>query len=228
MPTCPPGTRARGSWGERTRSPGSRPCSQSATAGDAGTLLLDGTAGVGTTRFIDEAIRRVAALQRADDRAPRRAPSVRARDAPYAPLVRALRPALAALPDDELADVMGRATDELLRLLPELAHASALLVPMATARADDRARASPGAPARGHPRRPRPPRASAGRPSSSSRTSTAPTPARAPSPRSSPASRGSQRLAIVGTYQADAIRRDDPWAIDLRCARRRPAPARPP
>ena len=25
----------------------------------------------------------------------------------------------------------------------------------------------------------------------------------------------SHRLAIVGTYQADAIRREDPWALDL-------------
>ena len=32
---------------------------QSATAGDAGTLLLEGTAGIGTTRFMDEVISRV-------------------------------------------------------------------------------------------------------------------------------------------------------------------------
>ena len=36
---------------------------QSASAGEAGTLLLDGTSGIGTTRFIDEAIRRVDALE---------------------------------------------------------------------------------------------------------------------------------------------------------------------
>ncbi|MEO5885194.1 MAG: hypothetical protein ABIQ58_06740, partial [Candidatus Limnocylindrales bacterium] len=36
---------------------------QSAAAGGAGALLVDGTAGVGVSRFVDEAIRRVAALQ---------------------------------------------------------------------------------------------------------------------------------------------------------------------
>ena len=33
-----------------------------------------------------------------------------------------------------------------------------------------------------------------------------------------------QRLAIVGTYQADAIRRDDPWAHDLRALDGAPRP----
>ena len=47
--------------------------------------------------------------------------SVPGTDAPYQPLVRALRPALAELPDDELAYVLGTATDELVRLIPELA-----------------------------------------------------------------------------------------------------------
>jgi len=36
---------------------------QAASAGESGTLLIDGTAGIGTTRFVDEAIRRVGALQ---------------------------------------------------------------------------------------------------------------------------------------------------------------------
>ena len=93
---------------------------RSASAGASGTLLVDGTAGVGTSRFIDEAIRRVAGLQE---------PMVVLRggafgpgtDAPYQPLVRALRPVLAELPDDELARVLGTATDELVRLIPELA-----------------------------------------------------------------------------------------------------------
>ena len=36
---------------------------RSSAAGDSATLLIDGTAGVGTSRFIDEAIRRVSGLQ---------------------------------------------------------------------------------------------------------------------------------------------------------------------
>ena len=86
---------------------------QSATAGAAGTLLLEGTAGVGTTRFIDEVISRLDALH--EPMTVLRGCSFgEATDPPYAPLVRALRPALAELPDDALAEIMGQATDELL------------------------------------------------------------------------------------------------------------------
>ena len=93
---------------------------QSAAAGSAGTLFIQGTAGVGSTRFIDEAIRRVAGLQE---------PMIVLRggafgpgtDPPYGPLVRALDPVLRGLPDDELATVLGSAVDELSRLLPDVA-----------------------------------------------------------------------------------------------------------
>ena len=44
---------------------------QSASAGDAGTLLIDGTSGVGTTRFIDEIDPPGRGARGADDRAPR-------------------------------------------------------------------------------------------------------------------------------------------------------------
>jgi hypothetical protein len=93
---------------------------QSASAGEAGALLIDGTAGIGASRFIDETVRRVAALHE---------PMLLIRggaygpgtDRPYAPVIRALRPVLAGLPDPDLEAVVGSAADELARLLPELA-----------------------------------------------------------------------------------------------------------
>jgi DNA-binding CsgD family transcriptional regulator/tetratricopeptide (TPR) repeat protein len=187
---------------------------QSASAGDSGTLLLDGTAGVGTTRFIDEVISRVDAL-REPMTVLRGCAFGDATDPPYAPLVRALRPALAGLPDEALADVMGRATDELLRLLPELgarlgAREGAGGPALTTVPERRQARLLEGilgVLGRLGERRPALlviedlHRADAG-------TRTLVTflarIARL------------QRLAIVATYQADAIRRDDPWALDLR------------
>ena len=69
---------------------------RSAAAGDSGTLLIDGTAGVGTSRFIDEAIRRVSGLQEPMT-VMRGAAYGSYTDAPYQPVIRALRPTLAAL-----------------------------------------------------------------------------------------------------------------------------------
>ena len=92
---------------------------RSAAAGDSGTLLIDGTAGVGTSRFIDEAIRRVSGLQEPMT-VMRGAAYGSYTDAPYQPVIRALRPTLAALSDD-LGHVLGTATEELIRLIPELA-----------------------------------------------------------------------------------------------------------
>jgi DNA-binding CsgD family transcriptional regulator/tetratricopeptide (TPR) repeat protein len=186
---------------------------QSATAGDSGTLLLDGTAGIGSTRFVDEAIARVDAL-REPMTVLRGCAFGHMTDAPYAPLVRAMRPALAALPDADLAAIMGSATEELLRLMPELAirldarddgHLALTTVP--ERRQARLLEGILGVLGRLGERRPvllvieDLHRADAG-------TRTLVTflarIARA------------QRLAIVGTYQADAIRRDDPWSIDLR------------
>ncbi len=70
---------------------------QSASAGDAGTLLIDGTSGIGTTRFIDESIRRVDALEEPMT-VLRGCAFGASTDEPYAPLVRAMRPALACPP----------------------------------------------------------------------------------------------------------------------------------
>ncbi len=187
---------------------------QSATSGDSGTLLLEGTAGVGTTRFMDEVISRVDALQEPMT-VLRGCAFGPATDTPYAPLVRALRPALAALPDDDLAAVMGSATEELLRLLPELGtrlgkHREPGSVALTTVPERRQARMLEGVlGVLGRLGERRPVllviedlhRADAG-------TRTLVTflarIARL------------QQLAIVGTYQADAIRRDDPWAMDLR------------
>jgi DNA-binding CsgD family transcriptional regulator/tetratricopeptide (TPR) repeat protein len=186
---------------------------QSAASGASGTLLVDGTAGVGSSRFVDEAIRRVSGLQE---------PMVVLRggayglntDAPYEPLVRALRPVLARLDDDELGRVLGTATDELLRLMPELVErigpAEAMGRQVLTVVPERRqARLLEGVLGVVGRLGERQPvllimedlhRADAG-------TRTLVTfLARIAR---------SHRLAIVATYQADAIRRDDPWAADL-------------
>ncbi|HET8785874.1 MAG TPA: LuxR C-terminal-related transcriptional regulator [Candidatus Limnocylindrales bacterium] len=186
---------------------------RSSAAGDSGTLLIDGTAGVGTSRFIDEAIRRVSGLQEPMT-VMRGAAYGPYTDAPYQPLVRALRPALEELSDDDLADVLGTATDEIMCLIPGLASR------IDTERRGER-RQGRVVPERRQPRllegvlgvlgrlgERRPVmliiedlhRADAG--------------TRALVTFLARIAR-SHRLAIVGTYQADAIRRDDPWALDL-------------
>ena len=91
-----------------------------AASGRARTLILGGTAGVGVSRFLDEGLARVAELSEpwtilrggswpcgADD--------------PYAPVVRAIGPALRALDDSALEAVLGPAALEVIRLLPDLA-----------------------------------------------------------------------------------------------------------
>ena len=69
-------------------------------------MLVDGTAGVGATRFIDEAIARVAALQEPMT-VLRAAPSGRARTHPTARWSGRCGPPLAELSDDELGAVHG-------------------------------------------------------------------------------------------------------------------------
>ncbi len=195
---------------------------QAASSGEAGALMIEGTAGVGVTRFIDETIRRVAALQE---------PMLVVRggaygpgtDRPYAPLIRALRPVLADLPDAELAAVVGSATDELVRLLPELdarigGASDGDRVRLTTVPERRQARLLEGVlGVLGRLSERRPVlfvmedlhRADAG---TRTLVSFLARIAR------------SQRLAIVATYQADAIRRDDPWAGDLRGLEGAPRP----
>jgi DNA-binding CsgD family transcriptional regulator/tetratricopeptide (TPR) repeat protein len=186
---------------------------QSAAAGQSGTLLVDGTAGVGSSRFTDEAIRRVSGLQE---------PMVVLRggaygsgtDAPYQPLVRALRPVLDGLPDDELGRVLGTATDEFVRLMPELderlggddAATRRVLTVVPERRQARLLEGVLGVVGRLGERRPvllimeDLHKADAG--------------TRALVTFLARIAR-SHRLAIVATYQGDAIRREDPWAVDL-------------
>ncbi len=187
---------------------------RSSAAGDAGTLLIDGTAGAGATRFIDEAVRRVSALEE-PMLVLRGGAHGRGTDRPYGPIIRAIRPVLADLPDDALATIVGTADAELGRLLPEvsarLAGSSATgSVQAHTVPERRQARLLEGilgVIGRLAERRPVMlamedlHRADAG-----TRTLVTFLARLA----------RNQRLAIVGTYQADAIRRDDPWAVDLR------------
>jgi DNA-binding CsgD family transcriptional regulator/tetratricopeptide (TPR) repeat protein len=92
-----------------------------AASGRARTLLLSGPAGVGVSRFLDEAVKRIDDLTE-----PMTILRGRARpahtDEPYGPVVRAIEPALAALDDDTLDRVLGPAAGDLARLLPGLAQ----------------------------------------------------------------------------------------------------------
>ena len=139
-------------------------CLDDAANGRTRTLLLGGTAGVGITRFLDEAIARMPAL-REPMTVLRAAAWPASADEPYGPIVRAIGPALAELPPTVLAEILGPATSEVVRLLPDLDPA-----PRRHRRADrrrgrDGARTPPGANARGDPRSPRPARrAASGRP----------------------------------------------------------------
>jgi DNA-binding CsgD family transcriptional regulator/tetratricopeptide (TPR) repeat protein len=184
---------------------------QAAAAGEAGTLLIDGTAGVGATRFVDETIRRVAGLPEPMTVLRGRAYG-RGTDTPYGPVIRALGPVLADLPDAELGAVLGSATGELLRLVPALGErvgGSAAAGPSSAAPERRQARLLEGilgAIGRLGQRRPvllviedlhRADAATRTLFTFLARIAR------------------SQRLAVVGSYQADAIRRDDPWAIDL-------------
>jgi len=93
---------------------------EAAADGRASILLVTGTGGVGVSRLLDEAQARLAGLG-----APmvviRGAGTRSGRGDPYAPLVAALAPLLAATPDAELGALVGPAAEELARLIPGLA-----------------------------------------------------------------------------------------------------------
>ena len=79
-----------------------------AAHGRARAMLVSGPAGVGISRFFDEATARIAELS--EPMTVLRGGAMPAgTDEPYGPLVRAIGPALAALPDDELDAVLGPA-----------------------------------------------------------------------------------------------------------------------
>src|SRR5437667_9313703 len=98
------------------------------TTGHARSAILGGSAGVGVTRFLDEATIRVADLA-----APwtilRGAAWPSGSEAPYGPLIRAIGPRLRALPDVELCEILGPASSDLARLLPDLAPRIETLLP---------------------------------------------------------------------------------------------------
>ena len=93
--------------------------------GRSRSLILGGTSGVGVSRFLDEATSRVGELA-----APwtilRGAAWPSGADAPYGPVIRAIGPALRGLPDPELCEILGPATADIVRLLPDLAARLAL------------------------------------------------------------------------------------------------------
>ncbi len=92
---------------------------EGAAEGRAGTLLVSGTAGIGVSRFLDEAARRIGDL--AEPMTILHGATWRGPDGPYAPVIRALAPVLAALDGEALAAVAGPAAEDAVRLLPELA-----------------------------------------------------------------------------------------------------------
>ena len=90
-----------------------------AAEGRAGTLLVSGTAGIGVTRFLNEAERRIGEL--AEPMTVLRGAASRGPDTPDAPVLEALRDALCDLDDEALGRVTGPASEEAVRLMPELA-----------------------------------------------------------------------------------------------------------
>jgi DNA-binding CsgD family transcriptional regulator/tetratricopeptide (TPR) repeat protein len=195
-----------------------------AAHGRARTVLVDGTAGVGVTRFLDEAITRIGALR--EPMAVLRAAAWPARvDEPYGPIIRAIGPALRALPDDRLATILGPATADIVRLLPDLEPRLAALDalprgPGTTAPERRQARILEGILGMLG-------RLGADRPvvlvvedlhlADAATRALVTFLARIAN---------AQRLAIVGTHQSDVVARDDPWTADLAAIVDGPRPPR--
>lgn len=95
-----------------------------AAAGRPSTVFLSGTAGIGATRLLDESQRRLVGLE-----VPFTVLRGRAWEGgePYAPVVSAFGPALAALGDRDLPAVLGPAAETFAGLVPELAPRLAAL-----------------------------------------------------------------------------------------------------
>ena len=184
-----------------------------AVGGRSRTILLDGRAGVGVTRFLDEAIDRMHAL--GEPMTVLRATSWPARaDEPYGPIVRAIGPFLQALSLDELADLLGPAAPDVVRLMPDLAPVLDVARPSSWSgggTAPERRQARTlegilGLLGRMGERRPvmlaledihRADAATRALVTFLARISR------------------DQRLAIVGSHQLDAVAGDDPWMADL-------------
>jgi DNA-binding CsgD family transcriptional regulator/tetratricopeptide (TPR) repeat protein len=91
-----------------------------ASAGRSTTLLIAGSGGLGATRLLSETERRLAALPDSFTMIRGRPTAAQAAD-PYAPIVVGLDPVLAAIPDAELATVLGPGAADLSALFPALA-----------------------------------------------------------------------------------------------------------
>jgi DNA-binding CsgD family transcriptional regulator/tetratricopeptide (TPR) repeat protein len=195
-----------------------------AAHGRARTVLLDGTAGVGVTRFLDEAISRIGTVR--EPMTVLRAAAWPARvDEPYGPIIRAVGPSLRELPAQRLAEALGPTTSEIVRLLPDLAPSL------------DAIGALPKGPGTTAPER-RQARTLEGVLGLLGRLG-----ARRPIVLvvedlhlADAATRAlitflarianEQRLAIVGTQQSDVVGRDDPWRTDLAAIVEGPRPPR--
>ena len=193
-----------------------------AAHGRTRTLLIDGTAGVGVTRFLDEAIARLHVL--AEPMTVLRATAWPARaDEPYGPIVRALGPTLRALPAADLVGLLGPAMPEVLRLLPDLAAELAeadVTAPGGGASAPERRQARTlegilGLLGRLGERRPVV--------LILEDLHLADAATRALVVFLARISHG-QRLAIIGSHQLDVVARDDPWMADLEAIDSGPRP----
>ncbi len=102
-----------------------------AAHGRSKAMLLRAPAGIGVTRFLDEATRRAGSLD-SPVTILRGGTHQAGTDVPYGPLVRAVGPVLAALEDEELARVVGPAAAAIARLFPAIAtRLDPLVMPMA-------------------------------------------------------------------------------------------------
>lgn len=107
---------------------------EAAVAGRSSTLLVAGSGGLGASRLLDEAERRIAALPEPIAVVRCRALPGRAWD-PYAPIADGLGRLVGRLPDRDLEHVVGTGAEELARLVPGLAgrlDSLGLLPPRAT------------------------------------------------------------------------------------------------
>jgi len=96
-----------------------------AAGGRASTLLIAGSGGMGASRFLSEAATRLGTLAEPFGLLRGRAQPAGA-DAPYAPVLRPLAALLDGLADEELRTVLGTSAEDLVRLLPALAERPAV------------------------------------------------------------------------------------------------------
>ncbi|HSO30212.1 MAG TPA: AAA family ATPase, partial [Candidatus Sulfomarinibacteraceae bacterium] len=94
---------------------------EAAADGAGRRLIVDGVGGVGVSRLMDEAVRRVGRLAEPFSVVRCRAVAGLSSE-PYAPIVDGLRPFLASLDDPELRRVVGPAVPTMIRLIPGLAN----------------------------------------------------------------------------------------------------------